>query len=66
MAIVSADLTLFDLIALKATLTFSPKRVNRVNYLPPPNIMHLRYCFSLNPNKQKNAVLLNYFNFLVV
>ncbi len=58
MAIVSADLTLFDLIALKATLTFSPNRVNRVNYLPPPNIMQLRYCFSLNPYKQKKMQFL--------
>ena len=67
MAIVRADLTLFDFIALKATLTFSPNRVNRVNYLPPPNIKQLRYCFSSISSKQKkNAVIENYFNFLVV
>ncbi len=44
-AIVSAALTLFDLIALNATLTFSQNKVNPFNYFLQIK-MQLRYIFS--------------------
>lgn len=46
-AIVSAALTLFDLIALNATLTFSQNNVKPLTVLPPDCKKELRYCFSL-------------------
>jgi hypothetical protein len=46
-AMVSAALTLFDLIALKATLTFSQNNVKPFTVLPPDCKKELRYSFSL-------------------
>jgi len=43
--IVRTALTLFDLIALNATLTFSANNVNQFNRLPPAFIKELRYTF---------------------
>jgi hypothetical protein len=44
-AIVRIALTLFDLIALNATLTFSANNVIQFNRLPPAFIKELRYIF---------------------
>jgi len=46
-AMVSAALTLFDLIALNATLTFSQNNVKPLTVLPKDCNKELRYCFSL-------------------
>jgi hypothetical protein len=65
--IVRIALTLFDLIALNATLTFSANNVNQFNRLPPDIIKNQDTAFFITVySRAKMILLLIIFNNLVV